>query len=117
MAQVDSIPCDLRNLRACLLCSAIKSFDQFEVDGCDNCDFILGMKANKEMVFDCTSSNFDGIIAITTSSESWCAKWLGLNKMKPGIYAISVSGRLPGAIIRELKSRNIMYKSRDRSSV
>ncbi|KAL3226437.1 hypothetical protein MRX96_048979, partial [Rhipicephalus microplus] len=34
-----------------------------------------------------------------------------------GIYAISVSGRLPMATVRELKSRGITYKSRDTSTV
>lgn len=37
-----------------------KSFEQFEFDGCDNCDEYLGIKNNREMVYDCTSSNFDG---------------------------------------------------------
>ena len=95
---VESIPRDLRHLRACLLCSLIKvcihcmivlinetivcmdgvvdvlwmcwmcwcdgqSFDQFEFDGCDNCDEYLGMKNNREMVYDCTSSNFDGSVS------------------------------------------------------
>ena len=33
-----------------------------------------------------------------------------------GIYAISVSGRLPSGIVRELKSRGVVYRSRDRST-
>lgn len=32
-----------------------------------------------------------------------------------GVYAISVSGRLPETFIRELKSRGITYRSRDTS--
>lgn len=87
---VESIPRDLKHLRACLLCSMIKvsvslfnrspfingdvyfnhnylfipmqSQEQFELDGCDNCEELLGMKNNREMVFDCTSSNFDGYV-------------------------------------------------------
>ncbi|PRD31286.1 UNVERIFIED_CONTAM: supt4h1 [Trichonephila clavipes] len=57
---LESIPKDLRNLRACLLCSMIKSFDQFEYDGCDNCEEYLNMKGNRELVDECTSSTFDG---------------------------------------------------------
>lgn len=38
----------------------LQTFDQFEFDGCDNCDEFLRMKNNKDNVFDCTSSNFDG---------------------------------------------------------
>jgi len=114
---VERIPRDLRNLRACLLCSLVKSFEQFEIDGCDNCEFVLGMRGNREMIFDCTSTNFDGIVALTTPDESWAAKWLRINKNKPGIYAISVSGKLPPAIYRELKSRNIAFKTRDRTNL
>lgn len=33
-----------------------------------------------------------------------------------GIYAISVSGRLPPGIVRELKSRGVVYRSRDNST-
>uniref|UniRef100_A0A182SPW7 Spt4/RpoE2 zinc finger domain-containing protein n=1 Tax=Anopheles maculatus TaxID=74869 RepID=A0A182SPW7_9DIPT len=36
------------------------SFDQFETDGCDNCEDFLRMKNNREQVYDCTSNNFDG---------------------------------------------------------
>ncbi|CAG0913679.1 unnamed protein product [Notodromas monacha] len=49
-----------RNLRACLVCSLIKTMEQFEHDGCDNCDAYLRMKSNRDNVYDCTSSNFDG---------------------------------------------------------
>ena len=37
-----------------------KTFDQFDFDGCDNCDEFLRMKNNKDNIYDCTSSNFDG---------------------------------------------------------
>jgi len=92
---METVPKDLRGLRACLVCSLVKvcllknkfhsiinslyvhkvylyfrnncicnlalqTFEQFEFDGCDNCDEFLRMKNNKDNVFDCTSSNFDG---------------------------------------------------------
>lgn len=74
---LETVPKDLRGLRACLVCSLIKvhcenvktqnlrlvllqTFDQFEYEGCDNCDEFLRMKNNKDNVYDCTSSNFDG---------------------------------------------------------
>lgn len=37
-----------------------QTLEQFEYDGCDNCDAYLQMKGNREMVYDCTSSSFDG---------------------------------------------------------
>ncbi|XP_023243607.1 transcription elongation factor SPT4 [Centruroides vittatus] len=113
---LESIPKDLRNLRACLLCSMVKTLEQFEFDGCDNCEGYLGMKNNRDMVYDCTSSNFDGLISLMGPEDSWVAKWQRINHMVKGIYAISVSGRLPPGIIRELKSRGITYKSRDTST-
>ena len=103
MTTVDCIPRDLRNLRACLLCSLIKSFDEFEVAGCDNCERILQLKQNRDMIYDCTSSNFDGLTAVMSSEDSWVAKWLRIDNLSPGVYAISVSGRLPPGIQRELR--------------
>ncbi|XP_030392267.1 transcription elongation factor SPT4 isoform X2 [Gopherus evgoodei] len=61
---LETVPKDLRHLRACLLCSLVKTIDQFEYDGCDNCDAYLQMKGNREMVYDCTSSSFDGLLEL-----------------------------------------------------
>lgn len=94
----------------------IKSADQFEIDGCDNCDNFLQMKGNRENMYTCTSSNFDGMVALTDPPDSWVGKWLRISRFTPGIYAISVSGRLPPDIIREVKARDGFYKSRDRSN-
>jgi len=113
---VETIPPNLRHMRACMLCSLVKSEDQFTYDGCDNCEEYLGMKGNREMVIDCTSTNFDGFIALTSPEESWVAKWQKINRKCMGIYAISVTGRLPAGIVRELKSRGVIYRSRDRSN-
>ena len=37
------------------------------------------------------------------------------DNMVPGCYAVSVTGKLPMHIIRELKARGMEYISRDRS--
>ena len=119
----DHIPKDLRQLRACLSCSLVKvrkflmlyysnikiygifqSMEQFETDGCDNCDVFLHMKSNREAVYDCTSGNFDGMVASCKPEDSWVCKWQRITKFKPGVYAISVSGRLPQDIIRQMVS-------------
>ncbi|XP_026636663.1 transcription elongation factor SPT4 isoform X1 [Microtus ochrogaster] len=135
---LETVPKDLRHLRACLLCSLVKTIDQFEYDGCDNCEAYLQMKGNREMVYDCTSSSFDGllsrgygllracssgrlrltefpsrIIAMMSPEDSWVSKWQRVSNFKPGVYAVSVTGRLPQGIVRELKSRGVAYKSRD----
>ncbi|XP_003746760.1 transcription elongation factor SPT4-A [Galendromus occidentalis] len=114
-ASMDNIPKDFRNLRACMLCSLVKSVDQFEDMGCENCDKYLQMKGNREQVYHCTSTRFDGIIALMQPEDSWVAKWQRLTHRLPGMYAISVSGRMPNGMIRELKSRGITYRSRDMS--
>merc|ERR1719378_31491 len=64
----------------------------------------------------CTSSNFDGIISMMNPEDSWVAKWQRIDKLKPGCYAVSVSGRLPNHVIKDLKLKGIQYKSRDTSS-
>ncbi|KAG8590075.1 hypothetical protein GDO81_006625 [Engystomops pustulosus] len=92
---LETVPKDLRHLRACLLCSLVK------------------MKGNREMVYDCTSSSFDGIVAMMSPDDSWVSKWQRITNFKPGVYAVSVTGRLPQGIVRELKSRGVVYKSRD----
>lgn len=106
---LDSVPKDMRQLRACKLCSMIKvgslfcllttigmdplhikstsknfflqSFDQFLYSGCDNCERYLRMKGNREMVNDCTSSNFDGYVSSTKDD------------LDPSIYSLFSSFR------------------------
>jgi len=110
---MDTVPKDLRNLRACLVCSLIKTFEQFEFDGCDNCDEFLRIRNNRENVYACTSANFDGMIAVINPEESWVCKWQRIGRFTKGVYAISVSGKLPMGIQREMKSRSIIYRNRD----
>ncbi|CAH0547919.1 unnamed protein product [Brassicogethes aeneus] len=110
-----SIPKDLRGLRACLSCSLIKSFDQFENDGCENCEDFLRMRNNSDNVLDCTSKNFDGMVASMSPAESWVAKWQRIATFCPGVYAISVSGHLPHSITKEMKRNGINLRSRDTS--
>ncbi|KAG5284139.1 hypothetical protein AALO_G00023370 [Alosa alosa] len=91
------------------------TIDQFEYDGCDNCESYLQMKGNREMVYECTSSSFDGVVAMMSPEDSWVAKWQRISNFKPGVYAVTVTGRLPPGVVRELKSRGVIYKSRDTS--
>ncbi|KFW09573.1 Transcription elongation factor SPT4, partial [Fulmarus glacialis] len=92
-----------------------QTIDQFEYDGCDNCDAYLQMKGNREMVYDCTSSSFDGIIAMMSPEDSWVSKWQRIRNFKPGVYAgiLKYVCLLAAGIVRELKSRGVAYKSRD----
>ncbi|KAL3314769.1 hypothetical protein Ciccas_006612 [Cichlidogyrus casuarinus] len=53
------IPNDLRNLRACLLCGLVKTLNQFQTSGCENCEEYLQMQGDRDEVYSCTSANFD----------------------------------------------------------
>ncbi|KAL5486574.1 hypothetical protein EMCRGX_G019076 [Ephydatia muelleri] len=106
---LDSIPKDLRGLRACKLCSMIKTSDDFYRNGCDNCERHLRVKGNKDAVQECTSSNFDGIIAMMAPEDSWVARWQRIDKLAKGCYAISVSGELPQDIIDSLQDKGIPF--------
>ena len=50
------------------------------MDGCDNCEEFLRMKNNKDNVYDCTSNNFDGLIAVMSPEDSWVCKWQRISK-------------------------------------
>jgi len=113
---LQTVPKDLRNLRACLLCSLVKTIEQFEFDGCDNCEEYLHMKGNRDVVYDCTSSNFDGMISMISPDDSWVAKWQRIERFARGCYAVSVTGKLPPGIVRDLRSRGIEYRPRDTST-
>lgn len=54
-----SVPDNLRQLRACMSCSLIKTFEQFIKEGCDNCPH-LSMKGDKAQVEENTTTSFDG---------------------------------------------------------
>jgi transcription elongation factor SPT4 len=109
------LPNEKKRLRACLLCSLVKTHTQFRRDGCDNCEEVLQLRASAERVADCTSPSFDGLLAIMNPNRSWVAKWQRCDKFVKGMYAIKVNGRLPYDIEEELEERGIRYRPRDGS--
>ena len=92
------IPDDFKGLRACLRCSLLKTFTQFEESGCENCDF-LAMKDNSERVHECTTAYFEGTVAVMEAQNSWVAKWQRIATFLPGMYALDVQGKLPEDMI------------------
>ncbi|XP_021887493.1 transcription elongation factor SPT4 homolog 1-like, partial [Carica papaya] len=46
-------------LRACLRCRLVKTYDQFRESGCENCPFFK-MDDDHERIVDCTTPNFNG---------------------------------------------------------
>ncbi|VDH95354.1 transcription elongation factor SPT4, partial [Mytilus galloprovincialis] len=103
----------------CFLCCVMylrgKTIDQFELHGCDNCEEYLHLKNNRTAVYDCTSSNFDGFVALMDPKDSWVAKWQRAGGFVKGCYAISVTGRLPPGVVRSIKQKGVIYRSRDTS--
>ena len=67
-----SWPLGDKKLRACMVTGLVKTEDQFYREGNDNVA-CLNMAGDREMVQECTSANFDGLIAIMKPNESWCA--------------------------------------------
>ena len=106
-----------RKLRACLLCSLIKTADQFQKDGCDNCE-ILSLKDQPDQISVCTSPNYDGVIAMMKPKKSWVARWQRVAAYnRPGLYAIRVQGRLPESVSEFLyREHQLEYNPRDGSA-
>lgn len=88
------IPEEMKHLKACMRCGLIKNYTQFLDNGCENCDFIP-LKGNEMIIDRCTSSYYEGSIALLEPSTSWVAKWNGIADCVPGFYAIKVVGRMP----------------------
>jgi transcription elongation factor SPT4 len=96
-----------------MVCSVIKPQSEFIRSGCPNCEDIVGFQNSPENVADCTSANFNGVIALTDPEKSWVAKWQRLDKYVPGLYAVQVVGIVPPEVMSELANRGIKYVPRD----
>ena len=85
------VPLGDKKLRACLVTGLVKTEDQFLREGNDNVP-CLNMVGDRDMVAQCTSANFDGLIAMMKPNESWAARWQGIANYVPGCYALRVRG-------------------------
>ncbi|KAF0480377.1 transcription initiation factor Spt4 [Gigaspora rosea] len=110
-----SVPHNTRQLRACLVCSLVKNTEQFRKEGCENCEPFLQFKRHPERVQECTSTNFDGLIALMKPDDSWVARYKKIENYACGIYAVGVQGRIPELVEDEMAQRNIPYIPRDGS--
>jgi len=86
------------HLRACLSCRLIMSEEQFYENGCPNCSF-LQLDGNRHGIFECTTPNFNGMIALLKPNDSWVARFNELRNRVPGCYAVTAHGDLPESII------------------
>jgi RNA polymerase subunit RPABC4/transcription elongation factor Spt4 len=80
-----------KQLRACLLCSVIQHPLDFRKNGCPNCEELMQvrwafsmptpnvdqskMKGSTDRTNACTSTYFDGVIAVIDPEASWVARW------------------------------------------
>jgi hypothetical protein len=55
-----SLPSELKGLRACMVCSLIKTHAQFLDEGCDNCESFLSLAERQDRVTELTSHTFEG---------------------------------------------------------
>eukprot|EP00038_Savillea_parva_P008827 m.179447 g.179447 ORF g.179447 m.179447 type:complete len:137 (+) comp14766_c0_seq1:129-539(+) len=120
--ETEIVPEELKGLRACLSCSLVKTEDQFLQNGCENCERWLEIAESYENVKEYTSANFKGMAAIMDPKGrekhgSWVASWLRLDGLKPGVYALSVTGRLPDDVIDKLRNGGSGAINRDRSTI
>jgi transcription elongation factor SPT4 len=75
-----------------MVCSIVQAGTKFVSSGCPNCEDFLEMRHSADVVQDCTSAVFEGMIALADPNSSWVAKWQRLQGYAPGTYAVKVEG-------------------------
>ncbi|CAA3010887.1 transcription elongation factor SPT4 homolog 1-like [Olea europaea subsp. europaea] len=84
-------------LRACLRCRLVKTYDQFRESGCENCPFFQ-MEDDHERVVDCTTPNFTGSF-VFVKPIIWIRLYHSFEpfsgRFAPGCYTLAVSEALP----------------------
>jgi len=89
MADAKAVPSKLKNLRSCLQCKLIKTYEQFSDHGCENC-----LDLSETPVNQYTTPTFHGMIAMMEPQSSWVARWQRQENRIKGIYAVTVVGEL-----------------------
>ncbi|KAJ1827868.1 transcription elongation factor spt4 [Coemansia sp. RSA 2708] len=107
------VPKDKRQLRACLICGIVQNNHVFRDHGCPNCNRYVSMAGQADLVADCTSGTFDGVMAMLQPKKSWVSKFAHVNNYRPGIYAAHVYGRVPEDVEEMLTQHGITYHPRD----
>lgn len=93
-------PNGIKNLRACLRCRIIMTKDQFLQHGCPTCKDTLRMQDEEGRVAACTTMNFHGFITLLRPG-AFVSRFNGLQKRRPGCYALTCQGTIPDYIMHE----------------
>lgn len=133
------VPHGDRRLRACMVTGLVKTEEQAGApsrtrhhtytpalttacarlqwvrDGNENVPFLLSPN-EREIVFEVTSPNFDGLVAMMKPDESWVARWQGITTFVPGCYALRVRGTLPEQHRQTLEENGARYHNLDDTS-
>ncbi|ORY10585.1 Spt4/RpoE2 zinc finger-domain-containing protein [Clohesyomyces aquaticus] len=104
-----------RHMRACMVCSIVRTFQQFMQSGCPNCESFLELTGNSDAISDCTSQVFDGLLTVSNTEKSWVARYQRLEGYVPGVYAIQVEGILPEDAVVAAENAGVHYIPRDGS--
>jgi transcription elongation factor SPT4 len=111
-AQIPSNVTRSNHLRACLICGLVKEPLQFRDFGCENCQHIVDIDFS-DFMDSCTTTNFEGFLAVMQPTSSWVAKWQRISTKLPGCYAVVVHGRLSNDMVDMLHDRGIEYHPLD----
>ncbi|XP_027347718.1 transcription elongation factor SPT4 homolog 1-like isoform X2 [Abrus precatorius] len=100
-------------LRACLRCRLVKTYDQFRESGCENCPFFK-MEEDHERVVDCTTPNFNGFVSDSKEVNFLICKILvcldfAAGKYVPGVYTLAVSEALPEEMQAICEDERVQY--------
>ena len=71
------------------------------------------MAGSLDTVGECTSSNFNGIIALMDAKHSWVARYHRLEGYKPGMYAVQVIGNLNEEHVDAVRAAGMRFVRRD----
>jgi len=109
-------PRDHKNLRACMVCSLVQTYAKFMSSGCPNCESFLELTGSGDMIADCTSQVFDGLMTVADTSKSWVSRYQRLEGYVPGVYAVQVEGVLPEEVLIAVENAGVAYVPRDGSA-